>query len=392
MDVDRFEDSPIGHLAPLRITAGDRSIDHYAFVPDLLPDRIELSDETRLVVSMADQALGKLEGLATQLPNPNLLIRPVIRREAVSTSALEGTYAALSEVLEAELIDTSRSRVEVREVVNYLSATEQALSRLTTQPIHMNMLLDLHAMLFAGIRGDTPETGRLRSIPVMIGPPGVSPEHSSFVPPPPEEVPRLLSDWEKWNYREDAIPIVVRSAVSHYQFEAIHPFRDGNGRLGRMVAVLLLIDRGPLSGHLFSLSPYLEARRAEYGERLREVSSTGEWDGWVRFFTQGIATQSDSARNRAQSLLRWRDETVSHLRGVGLKGLVISIAESLIGYPGITPTAAASRFEVTYRSANRAIGILEERGVITEITGRDYDRFFLCRDVVAMLEGPREGG
>lgn len=391
VDVDRFSQSPVGEVVPITIFARDRKIEYYAFVPTPLPDRLDLSDETRLAVSIADQALGKLEGLASQLPNPHLLVRPIIRREAVSTSALEGTYAALSEVLEAELVETPRTRVQVREVVNYLNATEEALSRLEREPIHINMLLDLHAILFSGVRGHSPETGQVRTIPVLIGPPGATPEESHFVPPPPERVMELLADWERWNYRDDVIPIVVRTAVSHYQFEAIHPFGDGNGRLGRMVAALLLIDRGPLSGHLFSLSPYLESRRAEYGERLREVSATGDWDGWVTFFAQAVAAQADGARLRAESLLAWRDQTISGLRESGLKGLVISIAESLIGYPGITPTSAAKQFSVTYRAANRAIGILEERGILTEMTGRDYGRFFLCQEVVAIFEQAAQG-
>ena len=386
MDVRRFEDSPIGRVVGLTFEGRRGPIEHAAFIPESLPDEFQLSMETWQAVSQADRALGRLDGLASQLPNPKLLVRPIIRREAVSTSALEGTYAALSEVLEAEILESARSRSDVREVINYLMAAERALESLGRKPIHVNLLLDLHQMLFHGVRGDTPETGRLRTIPVMIGPPGATPQESFFVPPPPEEVQDLLADWEAWNYREDTIPVVVRVAASHYQFETIHPFRDGNGRLGRMVAALLLIDLGTLSDHLFSISPFLERRRGEYGERLRELSATGDWDQWISFFAEAITVQSDEARHRAQRLLRWRDEAVSIVRNTGRKGLVISITESLIGYPGITPTTAADQFDVTYRAANRAIGVLEDLGILAEVTGGDYNRFFLCRDVVEILE------
>ena len=386
MDVKRFENSPIGKVVPITIAMRDQTVDHFAYVPQPLPARIELSDATRMAVSEADQALGKLEGLASLLPNPHLLIRPTIRREAVSTSALEGTHTALTDLLEAEFVESSRDRAEVVEVLNYMRATEAALLRLQREPIHLNMLLGLHSILFQRVRADMAEIGQVRSVPVLIGPSGARPAAAHFVPPPPAVLHDLLDDWEKWNYRDDHIPIVVRAAVSHYQFETIHPFRDGNGRIGRLVAALLLIDRGPLSGHLFSLSPFLEARRAEYGELLRNVSATGEWNDWVEFFARGVANQADGSRLRVERLIHWREETVARLRAEGLKGTTITIAESLIGYPGVTPTEAAVRFDVTYRSANRSIGKLEALGILTETTGRTYDRFFLCRDVVDIIQ------
>ena len=384
MDYDRFKDSPIGELVPIEIPTRDGTVDHWAFVPEPLPDSFSLQPETHLAVSEADQELGMLEGIATMLPNPQLLVRPLIRTEAVSTSALEGTYAALPEVFEAELAGPG-DRAEVREVVNYLNATETALGRIEGEPVHMNMIRDLHGILFAGVRGDTPETGSVRSIPVLIGPPGARPAESHFIPPPPDRLEKLLDQWEAWNYSEDTIPIVVRTAASHYQFETIHPFRDGNGRLGRLIAVLLLIDRGPLSSHLLSLSPFLEARKAEYGERLREVSASADWDQWITFFATGVATQARVARRRVEQLLHWREETIEQIREHRLKGLVVTIAESLIGFPVLTVGSAAEQFGVTYRSANRAISRLQEIGVVAEVTGRDYGRMFVAQGVLTLI-------
>lgn len=364
-----------------------REVDYFGFVPDPLPREVSLTDATYLAVSQADQALGLLEGVAGTLPNRDLLIRPIIRREAVSTSALEGTYAGLSEVLQAEVSEVGDWTSEVREVLNYTRTAEQALAWIAEKPITLNLIKDLQETLVKGTRGDTAETGRFRTVPVMIGPDRAPPEAAHFIPGPPgEEMRTLFGDWESWNYSEDNIPALVRAAISHYQFETIHPFRDGNGRLGRLLAILLLIERGPLTGHLFSLSPYLEARRGEYGDLLRGVSAEGDYDSWVRFFAAAVAEQASQARTRVNGLLEWREDVVARLRSDGLRGTVIAIAESLIGYPFTTPSQAQHQFSVTYRSANRAIGQLAERGVLTEITGRSYGRVFAAPGVMRILD------
>lgn len=386
MDVERFASSPIGTLEPITIDFRGSTIGHFAFVPAPLSAEISLSEEEHLAVSKADQALGILEGVAGTLPSKQLLIRPLIRREAVSTSALEGTYAGLSEVLEAEAADPSRAGSEVREVLNYIRTAEQALTAIETRPISINLIKDLHRTLMTETRGDTQEAGGLRTIPVMIGPEGASPTDAHFIPPPPGTVMReLLEDWEEWNYREDHISSVVRTAVSHYQFETIHPFRDGNGRIGRLIAVLLLIELGPLSGHLLSLSPYFEARRALYGEHLRDVSATGDFGPWVAFFADAVASEAAEARRTVDRLLAWRQMNVERLRDMGLKGVVIALAESLIGFPVVTAPISANRLSVTYRSANRAIRILTDAGVLEEITGRRYGRIFVAREVIEIL-------
>jgi Fic family protein len=388
MDIDRFQNSPVGRLQPMTVWHAGREVDYFGFVPDPLPSEVPLSDATHLAVSQADQALGLLEGVAGVLPSRDLLIRPIIRREAVSTSALEGTYAGLSEVLEAEVTDDRRWTSEVLEVLNYAQTTERALTWIEEgKPITLNLIKSLQETLVSGTRGDTADTGEFRSVPVMIGPNGAPPEAAHFIPGPPgDELRALLEDWETWNYKEDNVPAIVRAAISHYQFETIHPFRDGNGRLGRLLAILLLIERGPLTGHLFSLSPYLEARRGEYGELLRGVSAEGDYDSWVRFFATAVTEQASQGRTRVSGLLDWREETVSRLRHDGLRGTVISIAESLIGYPFTSPSQAQHQFNVTYRAANRAIGQLSERGILAEITGRSYGRVFAAPGVMRILE------
>lgn len=388
MDPERYRDSPIGRLVPVTLRYGGTDVEHESFVPAPLPSEVALSAATQLAVSRADQALGILEGVAGTLPNKDLLIRPTIRSEAVSTSALEGTYAGFREVLEAEVSPVSRARLEVTEVLNYTRTAETALEIIATEPISLRVMQGLHSQLVTGTRGDSPDTGRFRTVPVMIGPEGAPPQSAHFIPTPPgPEMDALLADWEAWNYAEDDIPSIVRIAVSHYQFETIHPFRDGNGRLGRLVAVLLLIERGPLSGHLLTLSPYLEARREEYGELLRQVSATGDYNPWVSFFAGALSAQATQARSRVERLLNWRQETVTHLRDQGVRGTAIAIAESLIGYPIVTPTGAKDQHNVSYRSANLAIARLESEGVLVEFTGRRYRRVFGAPDVIEILDG-----
>ena len=387
VDTARFANSPNGHLEPLVIWHGGKESDYFGFVPDRLPDAFSLTAETTLAVSEADQALGLLEGVARMLPNTALFIRPIVRREAVSTSALEGTYAGFSEVLEAEVAQSAHPTAEVREVLNYTRTAERALVWIKSQPITLGLLQQLQAVLVAGTRGDGPDTGRFRTVPVMIGPEGAPPANAHFIPCPPGAVLEdRMRDWEEWNYRQDATTSVVRSAVSHYQFETIHPFRDGNGRLGRLVAILLLIARGPLSGHLFSLSPYLEARRGEYGDLLRGVSGEGDWDSWVRFFAIGVRDQAIEAHGKAESLLRWRESTVDHIRDSGIKGSAITLCENLIGFPVISRTQAAELADVTYRAATLAIEKLVEAGVLREATGRTYGRLYYAPEVLAILD------
>lgn len=388
MDIDRFGDSPTGHLLPIQVRHAGEEIDYFGFVPNHLPDEIPLRPETILAVSEADQALGLLEGAARMLPNPTLFIRPMVRREAVSTSALEGTYAGFSEVLEAEAAQSAHPTAEIREILNYTTTAEQALTWIENGRVTLNLIKQLQSTLVAGTRGDSPDSGRFRTVPVMIGPQGASPTEAHFIPCPDGIVleDRMI-DWEEWNYRNDAIPAVVRSAVSHYQFETIHPFRDGNGRLGRLVAILLLIERGPLSGHFFSLSPFLEAHRREYGELLRGVSGEGDWDAWVAFFARAVQVQATEAHRKAEALLRWREATVERLRHRGIKGSAITLCENLIGFPVISRTQAAGLADVTYRAATLAIDKLVTEGVLREATARrTYRRLYFAPEALAILD------
>lgn len=260
--MERFSNSPLGDVIPVSVEQHGRTIDHYAFQPHPLPSVIELAPETYTTIEAAAMELGQLEGSAARLERPHLITRPIIRREAVSTSALEGTFSTLEDLFAAELVEDSSRSESIQEVANYVEAAETAVEELLNRPVSLNLVCELHRILMSETK-HAPSSGRLRDTQVAIGSPGSLITEARFVPPPPgPDLVDLFRDWEKWNYATNGLPLLARIAVSHYQFETIHPFIDGNGRIGRLLAILLLIDRGPLSDHYMVLSPYLESRRS----------------------------------------------------------------------------------------------------------------------------------
>ncbi|MFZ0833845.1 MAG: Fic/DOC family N-terminal domain-containing protein, partial [Mycobacterium sp.] len=247
MQVADFENSPVGHLVPA--SGHDaylrRDYNHFAFVPAPLPGDITLSMGAHQLADKASMSVGRLDFAVKRLPDPGLLVRPSLRREAQSTSALEGTYATLEEVLGADYVDEANRTAEVREVLNYVRATEQALDLVQTKPICLNVIAPLQATLVEGTRGDHWDTGRLRESNVYIGERSKGIEASRFVPPPHGDLlVQGISDWEKWIHADDDYPLLVKIAMAHYQFEALHPFSDGNGRLGRLIVTLQLVTEG----------------------------------------------------------------------------------------------------------------------------------------------------
>lgn len=389
MDIERFRDSPVGTLLPITIVdpRTDERFDHHAFVPRPLPGSFEFSSATWSAVAEAERALGRLDGAGSRLPNPSLLVRPAIRREAVSTSALEGTYAELAEVLEAEVAGGEDLPRHVAEVRNYVKAAERGIELVGELPISVRMINELHGTLMEGIRGDVHPVGTVRDRQNWIGPANCSVADSHFVPPPPgDELVEGLREWESWIHLEDDIPLLVRVAAAHYQFETLHPYRDGNGRLGRLIAVLQLIEGGALTHHLLDVSPYLEARRKPYAELLRGVSETGDFDPWVRFLAEGLRVQAERAGIRVERLLAFKEETLSKLRANRVRGVALEVAENLIGYPVLTAAAAASTYQVSFQAANTAIDRLGRLGVVQELTGRKYGRVFASRRVLQIIE------
>lgn len=387
----KFRDSPVGRLVPIHVEEGGKGVDHLAFVPAPLPDDVQLRATTWAAAIDAGHRLGRLDAIARELlPNPTLVSRPTIRREAVSTSALEGTFAPAAEVLSSE-VDEDRPRSQaVVEVINFIRATEHGIERLRELPVCTRLACELQEILVRGTPSEDWQAGRVRETQVIIGPyKGCSVREAHFIPPPPgDELTHGLSEWERWiNDATDVHP-VVRVALGHYQFEALHPFTDGNGRIGRLLAILQLIESGLLGEPLINLSPYFEVRADQYRHLLREVSATGSLDGWVRFVCEGWAAQASDAEGRIRDLLGWRDGTLALLKRERVKGVALDVTAKLIEHPSVTVKAVAEAHQVTNQAANSAVARLTDLGVLEEVTGRSYNRVFQAPAVLDILFRP----
>jgi Fic family protein len=363
-----------------------REYNHFAFVPHRLPVDVPLSMSTYKILGEADRSLGALDARINQLPNPALLIRPSLTREAVSTSALEGTFAPLSDVLEARYVDDIKKSAEVREISNYIDAALRGLELIKTLPVCLRMLAELQQILVKKTRGDSYDAGELRDRLVCIGDRGQGIEESRFVPPPPGETLRSgVSDWEKWINADDDVPLLVKAALGHYQFETLHPFSDGNGRIGRLAVTLQLIDAGALAYPLLNLSPWFEPRRQEYVDHLLFLSQTGNYDPWVRFFGEAIKDRSESAGATVNQLVAFREETAVLLKAHRAKGVIMDVANDLTGFPVMTVGEIAANHNITYQAANSIVARLETLGIIREATGKSYGRLFICDRVYGIL-------
>ncbi|WP_433792451.1 Fic family protein [Actinoplanes sp. CA-252034] len=391
MDEAAFRSSPVGYL--VRIDGWDpRYSEKYecaAFIPDPLPAELDLKQQTYSGVTAAAVAVARLDQAAFRLPNPGLLARPAIRQEAVSTSALEGTYAALDDVLEADFLNRNQLTASVAEVHNFVEAAELAFEWIKDKPITVGMLEQLQKILVRGTRGDSHDAGRIRTTQVFIGAGGGRVDDARFVPSPPGDQLRAGIDaWATWLNAEDTFPLVIKMALGHYQFETLHPFNDGNGRLGRLVCVLQLAHRRELRVPVLNLSPWLEARRRQYQDHLLAVSATGDFEPWIRFFSEAVRVQAIRAVEKIDALHDWRDQALAQLAAAEVRGVAVRIVEDMLGYPLITATPTAERYGVSYQAANTAIRRLVELGILEERTGRRYGRVFAARKVLNIINAP----
>jgi Fic family protein len=390
MDLQALVDSRVGKLVPIAGT--DRrwgDFKYFAFVPEPLPTSVELSPATVAVVAEAAMAIGRLDAASDKLPNPRILVRPTLTKEAVSTSALEGTYAPLTEVLEGEIVGRQSVSASAREVLNYVAAAEEALGLLPGRPISLNLIAPLQQILVEGTRGDAFDAGSLRARQVMIGSEERPIEEARFVPPPHEILPEAVAQWEKWIHNDDTT-LLVRVALGHYQFETLHPFSDGNGRLGRLIVVLQLIEGGALRYPLLNISEWLEPRRDEYQARLLQLSQNGDHDSWVAFFCTGIKEQSEKALSRIERLLALREAFVAKVRSVpgSRGGSAVRIAEDLIGFPVFDVPSIVKWQNIKYQSADEAIKRLIDLGLVRQIErarGRPR-KLFVAGEVLRALE------
>ena len=357
-----------------------------AFVPDPLPPPIHYDAALVVALSEADRALGELRQRGETLPNPDLLIRPFERREAVLSSRIEGTTTDARQLVLWEQDEAAtRSPSDEREVANYVRALQHGLSRLPTLPISLRLLCEIHQRLLQGTRGQNRRPGEFREIQVLIG--SSKDGHAArFVPPPPQEMLTALGQLETFMNAEPPIPPLIRLALIHYQFEAIHPFLDGNGRVGRLLIPLLLVERGHLTQPILYLSAYFERHRDEYIDRLLQISRRGAWRDWFMFFLAGVTETARDAGRRAARLLnlqsRYREIAHTSSRSSSLAQL----ADELFVRPALTVAQGSELLGITWAAAQRHVLRLEKLGILEEVTGRDTHRVYLAPEIVRLID------
>lgn len=353
---------------------------HRAFIPRSLPPEppFQNDDELRILLSQADRFLGRLDGSIQTLPNADLFVFMYVRKEAVLSSQIEGTQSSLNDVLEAEaeIFDPSRPR-DVDEVLNYVRSMNYGLDRINQLPLSVRLIREIHAVLMQGVRGGTRDPGELRKIQNWIGPDGCTIGDATFVPPPPQSVQDHLSQLELFLH-SDNLPVLIQVGLAHAQFETIHPFLDGNGRMGRLLIAFMLCQREILQTPVLYLSHYFKRHRQTYYERLQAVRDNGEWEAWIKFFLAGIieVAREATATSRAIVDLResHRDLITNKFGRVAANGL--KVLERLYAKPIIRVQDIVDLTQVSYPAANNLMAKFLEHAILSETTGRTRNRQF----------------
>lgn len=361
---------------------------YHAFVPAALPPVIDYNPSLVRLLSVADAALSELSGLGQVLPSPNLLIAPYIRREAVLSSRIEGTQASLADLLADEAGQTAQSPAsDVHEVRNYVVALQYGIDRMQSLPLSLRLVRELHQRLMQGVRGDRATPGEFRRSQNWIGPHGSTPANAPYVPPPPQEMNQTLAEWESFLHRRDDLPDLIQCALMHEQFEAIHPFLDGNGRVGRLLVPLFLIERGRLSQPLLYLSEFIERNRGDYYRGLQRIRTHGDWNGWLHYFLAGVQWSAKRAARQALQLLALREEMRATLAD---QPRALKLVDALFENPYIDANRVKKLLDISDPTARKTLGVLEGVGLISETTGRSWGRQYLARGVLAAIEDPGE--
>jgi len=360
---------------------------HLAFVPDPLPPELTWTPELVSALSDADRLIGRLAGEGGKLRNPHLLMRPFLAREAVLSSRIEGTQTTLGELLADEAgASVERSPHDLREVANYVAALEHGLRRLEKLPMSLRLIREVHGKLMAGVRGNVATPGEFRRTQNWIGQAGSTPATATYIPPPPSEMTACLGDLERFLH-ETVLPPLVQVALVHYQFEAIHPFLDGNGRVGRLLVTLFLVQRGILPTPLLYLSAFFEATRREYYEGLQDVSERGEWERWLGYFLNGVARQSEDALGRAERINRQLSAWRLEIAGISSKTPAL-LLERISANPFQTVRKAARELGMAFTTVQRAMEKLESLSIVTEVSGGKRDRVYCAKALMEILEEP----
>ena len=362
-----------------------------AFVPAPLPPNppIQIGGELQRLLSEADIALGRLDGSIQILPNPDLFVLMYVRKEAVLSSQIEGTQSSLQDLLAAEAaLYAPEAPKDVDEVINYVSAMNHGLRRLPELPVSIRLIREIHEKLLADVRGHRLTPGELRTSQNWIGSGGCTLAEAIFVPPPPEIVAANLGNLEAFLHSESDLPVLIKIGLAHAQFETIHPFLDGNGRVGRLLITFLLMSSGVLHKPVLYLSYYLKRHRARYYELLQAIRDTGDWESWLSFFLTGVSEVSAQASDTAKRILALREthrsliaERLGRAAGSGHR-----VLEHLFERPIVSVNEVRDLIGVTYTAANQLVDRMVEVGILQEVTGQARNRRFRYMAYIALFD------
>jgi Fic family protein len=379
MELTDYASTPFGEP---RRTLGPYG--YVAYFPAPIPRRIEISAATIRLLADAEASLGRLAGVGQLLSNPHLLIRPYLLREALSSTRIEGTQASLADVFAADASGEPPS-ADVEEVLNYIDALEWGLNQLSELPLGVRLIREMHRRLLAGVRGRERTPGEFRRTQNWVGRSGSTIETARFVPPPPEELPALLADWERYAHEAVEVPLLIQNALLHYQFETLHPFLDGNGRIGRLLSVFLLVEHGRLPAPLLYLSAYLEHDRVRYYEALQTVREHGDVRPWIELFLTAAHSQAEDAVARAQRIVELRERYRTAASAIPSSN-AMALVDVVCGTPIVSSHTVEASLGVTRPTALRLLRQLEEVGVLQEgVPGPRGQRRYLARELMAAV-------
>jgi Fic family protein len=387
MNPQDFRDPSTGK--PVRMPQG-----YWAFLPAALPPELTWPAGLVSLLAEAERALARLAAAGATFPEPYALVRPFVRREAVLSSRIEGTRASLADVYayEAGQMSFLKPGSDVREVHNYVRALDYGLERLQTLPVSLRLIREIHARLMEGVRGGAWTPGEFRRSQNWIGPAGATLETATYVPPPVEEMNAALDRLEKFVHTPSDLPPLVRIGLIHYQFEAIHPFLDGNGRVGRLLIALLLCQWELLPQPLLYLSAYFECNRAEYYDRLLTISRGGEWEAWLRFFLTGVRDQALESAGRVKLLQGLREHYRDLLAARRDAARLGQVLDFLLGHPIASVRQVQAGLGLgDYKTVLRYVGKLEQAGILREVTGGKRNRLYRADEILETIEGPLSG-
>jgi Fic family protein len=370
-----------------------------AFVPKPLPPEPPISYPTLVgLLSRADQAIGRLDGEVRNLPNPDLFVAMYVRREAVLSSQIEGTQSTLEDLLAVELQPRVRDLAsDVEEIVQYVAAMNHGLQLLAEMPVSLRLITEIHKVLLTGGRGADKQPGEFRRDQNFIAPAGVRRfEGATFIPPPVvpiNEMQSALNDLERFlNERPPDMPSLVHVGLAHAQFETIHPFLDGNGRVGRLLITFLLMHQGTLHRPLLYLSVFLKRHRSEYYDRLMAVRESGDWEGWLEFFLRGVAETAEEATVKARAIVALRESHRALIQEHGLPTNAFRLLDLLFDRPLVDVGLVRDGLGVSFATANKLVENLEGLSLLREITGRKRDRIFRFEPYLGFFEDEESSG